>query len=77
MVRTFNIISVVSVALIIIWYEISNIPKLLEPDGTIAVGMLIDNVRVISMVPGSPEVEEGRSVLVLGDRIVKKNRGFW
>jgi hypothetical protein len=73
MVRKFNIISVVSVALIIIWlwHEISNIPKALEPDGTVAVGMLIDNVRVISMVPGSPEVEEGRSVLILGDRIVK------
>jgi hypothetical protein len=56
MVRKFNIISIGSVALIIIWLwnEISNIPKALEPAGTIAVGMLIDNVRVISMVPESP-----------------------
>jgi hypothetical protein len=62
------------VALIIVWlwHEISYISKALEPDGTIAVGMLIDNVRVISMVPGSPEVEEGRSVLILGVRIVKR-----
>jgi hypothetical protein len=74
MVRKLKLISVVCVALIIVWlwHEISYISKALEPDGTIAVGMLIDNVRVISMVPGSPEVEEGRSVLILGVRIVKR-----
>ncbi|WP_394001977.1 amidohydrolase family protein [Luteimonas sp. WGS1318] len=31
--------------------------------------MLLDNVRLISMVPGAPHVEERRAVLVIGDRI--------
>ena len=65
--------AVVSLATIIVWlsYEISNIPQALELNGPRAAGMLIDNVRVISMVPGSPEVEDDRSVLILGDRIVQ------
>lgn len=33
--------------------------------------MLIDNVRLVSMAPGAPEVESARAVLVMGDRIVE------
>lgn len=33
--------------------------------------MLIDNVRLISMVPGAPDAEKDRAVLVVGDRIVE------
>jgi imidazolonepropionase-like amidohydrolase len=33
--------------------------------------VLIDNVRLISMVPGAPDAEDARAVLVIGDRIVE------
>jgi hypothetical protein len=74
--RKLNIISVVAIVslasvIVWLWYEISNIPQALELNGPSAEGMLIENVRVISMVPGAPEVEEGRAVLIKGDRIVK------
>ncbi len=63
----------VSLASIIVslWYEIANIPQALEPNGARGAGLLINNVRVISMVPGSPDVEEDRAVLILDDRIVQ------
>ena len=71
--KTIGLAVVVSLILIIVWlwYEISNIPQALELNGARTAGLLIDNVRVISMVPGSSEVDEGRAVLILDDRIVQ------
>jgi len=54
-----------------LWHTVTDFPEALEPDLHKPAGVLIDNVRLISMVPGTPEVEDARSVLVIGDRIVQ------
>ena len=54
-----------------LWYIIGDIPGALEPDNSRPAGVLIDNVRLISMVPGAPESEDERAVLVMGDRITE------
>lgn len=54
-----------------LWYELANIPRALEPNESAATGTLIDDVRVISMIPGAAAVEVRRAVLILGDRIAK------
>ncbi|MDY7092151.1 MAG: amidohydrolase family protein [Acidobacteriota bacterium] len=54
-----------------LWLEITHLPDGLRPQARESAGVLLDNVRLASMVPGAPEVEEGRSVLVQGDRIAE------
>lgn len=58
-------------ALVWLWHTVTDFPNALEPDRHKPAGVLIDNVRLISMVPGAPNVEASRSVLVIGDRIVQ------
>jgi len=65
----FAIIS--AMALIWLWYIVSDFPGALEPTRQRPAGVLIDNVRLISMVPGAPDAEDARSVLVIGDRIAQ------
>lgn len=50
-------------------YEITDVPDGLVPDDSRPAGLLIDNVRLVSMVDDAPQVEDGRAVLVLGSRI--------
>ena len=54
-----------------LWLIISDLPDALTDDQTRPVGVLIGNVHLVSMVPGEPEVEDARTVLVMGDRIVE------
>ncbi|WP_339913332.1 amidohydrolase family protein [uncultured Brevundimonas sp.] len=54
-----------------LWLIISDLPDALRVDQARPVGVLLDNVRLISMVPGSPEVEDARAVLIMGDRIIE------
>ncbi|ODT89387.1 amidohydrolase family protein [Phenylobacterium sp. SCN 70-31] len=61
----------VAVATAWLWLIIRDLPDALTRDRTRPVGVLIDNVRLVSMVPGAPDVEEARAVLVMGDRIVE------
>ncbi len=54
-----------------LWSVVTDFPEALEPNRHKPAGVLIDNVRLISMMPGAPEAENTRAVLVLGDRIVQ------
>ena len=48
---------------------INDTPSALEPDPSAPRAVLIDNVRLLSMVPGAPLTETNRAVLVIGDQI--------
>lgn len=66
-------IGVVALSLIAatwLWFVIRDVPDALEPDPARPAGVLLDNVRLISMLPGAPDAEDGRAVLVMEDRIV-------
>lgn len=54
-----------------LWYEIGDTPETLEPSESRPAGVLIDNVRLVSMVPGAPEFEGAQAVLVVGERITE------
>lgn len=54
-----------------LWHTVTDFPQALEPIQDNPSGVLIDNVRLISMVPGAPDAEDGRAVLVIGDRIIQ------
>ncbi len=60
-----------AIALIWLRHIVTGFPKALEPNPHKPAGVLIDNVRLISMVPGAPDAELARSVLVIGDRIAQ------
>ena len=60
-----------TIALAWLSHIVTDFPKALAPDQHKPAGTLIDNVRLISMMPGEPDVEDARSVLVMGDRIVQ------
>ena len=62
---------ILAMALIWLWHIVTDFPKALEPSQHKPAGVLIDNVRLISMVPGAPDAEDDRAVLVVGDRIVQ------
>jgi len=65
----------IAIALLImpvwLWHIVTDSPQALEPNQDKPAGLLIDNVRLISMVPGAPDAEDARAVLVIGDRIVE------
>jgi hypothetical protein len=54
-----------------VWHTVTVFPQALEPSQDKPAGVLIDNVRLISMVPGEPDAEDERAVLVMGDRITQ------
>jgi len=60
----------VFISFIWLWHIVTDFPKALEPDSRQPAGVLIDNARLIAMVPGAPEAEDAQAVLVIGDRIV-------
>lgn len=60
-----------AMALVWLWHIVTDFPEALEPNQHKPAGVLIDNVRLISMVPGAPYAEDARAVLVIGDRIVQ------
>ena len=61
---------IASILFIWLWHIVTDFPEALEPDSRQPAGVLIDNARLISMVPGAPEAEDAQAVLVIGDRIV-------
>lgn len=58
-----------AITIIWLWHIVTDFPDALEPYQQKPVGVLIDNVRLISMIPGAPDAEVARAVLVIGDRI--------
>lgn len=66
-----GVVFVFAITIAWLWYVIGDIPNALEPNKSRPAGVLIDNVRLISMVPGAPESENARAVLVIGDRITE------
>ena len=60
-----------AIALIWLWHIVTDFPKALESNQHKPAGVLIDNVRLVSMVPGAPDAQNERSVLVIGDRIAQ------
>jgi len=59
------------VASVWLWHTLNDMPAALKPERLSVPGVLIDNVRLISMVRGAPEAEDARAVLIMGDRIVE------
>lgn len=59
-----------AIAALWVWSVVRDVPEALVPDAAPTAGVLLDNVRLVSMLPGAPDVEDGRAVLVVGDRIV-------
>ena len=59
------------ILLVWLWHIVTDFPEPLEPDPHQSAGVLIDNVRLISMVPGAPNAEDAHAVLVIGDCIVQ------
>lgn len=65
--RKVGIVSatIFAIATIWLWHIVTDFPKALEPSSHRPAGLLIDNVRLVSMVPGAPDAEDARSVLVI------------
>lgn len=70
--KTLSIITtlILTSTVVWMWYSIQAIPADLTPNPNPPSGVLIDNVRLISMVPDAPETEQAKAVLVIGNRIV-------
>ena len=62
-----------TVVILSLWLTVSvtGYPWVLKPDRDGPNAILIDNVRIISMVPGAPDAEERRAILITED-IIKK-----
>lgn len=58
-----------AITIIWLWHIVSDLPDALQPNSNKPAGVLINNVRLISMVPGAPDTLDARAVLVIGDRI--------
>lgn len=77
--RTAKIVIRVAIGILLVaaaagvWLRlaITDIPSALQKDQAPPSGVLFDNVRIVSMVPGNPDAEDGRAVLVIGDRITQ------
>lgn len=54
-----------------LWYVVNDLPDALTRDRAQPAGVLLDNVRLVSMVRDAPDAEDARAVLVMGDRIVE------
>jgi hypothetical protein len=54
-----------------LWYVVKDLPDALTPGAFEPTGVLFDNVRLVSMVPGAPLTQDRSAVLVMGDRITQ------
>lgn len=66
----FGLAALAAITTVWLWLVISDLPGALKVDRAQPVGVLLDNVRLVSMVPDAPQVEDARAVLVMGDRII-------
>ena len=62
---------VLAITCVWLWYIFSDLPDALTRNLHPPVGVLIDNVSLVSMVPGASQTEHARAVLVMGDRITE------
>lgn len=77
--RVFKIVARIGIGAVLIaliagvWlrHVTTDIPRALTKDHVQPSAILFDNVRIISMVPSLPDAEDGRAVLVIGDRIAE------
>lgn len=58
-----------SVGLMWAVYNVFNLPKIFKSHSDKPAAVLINNVQLISMQPGAPAIEQGRAILIVGDRI--------
>lgn len=54
-----------------LWFIVNQLPNVLKPNDTKPIGMLFNNVRVLSMVDGSSLSQNAQAVLIIGDRITE------
>lgn len=54
-----------------LWFIANHLPSTLEPGGPKPVGVLFDNVRVLSMVDERSVAQSAQAVLIMGDRITE------
>lgn len=71
--RKLGIVTALIFGAALLWllHIVNDFPEALEPAPRKPAGVLIENVRLISMVPGAPDSQDGQSVLVIGDRIAQ------
>ncbi len=65
-----TVVILVGIATAALWYVVHDIPEALTPGGWPPRPVLIDDVRLVSMVPEAPEAQPGRAVLIEDGRIV-------
>src|SRR5690554_673596 len=70
-VVSLTIITLALVTSLTLWHIVTDIPNALKPKPNPYSGVLIHNVRLISMVAEAQEVEDGMAVLIRGDRIIE------
>lgn len=67
-----GLLIVVAVAAAWLWHApFNDMPSALKPEPASMLGVLIDNVRLVSMLAEAPKAEDARAVLVMGDRIAE------
>lgn len=54
-----------------LWFIITDLPRVLEPKPFEYTGVLFNNVRLLTMVPGAPAALNAQAVLITGDRITE------
>lgn len=54
-----------------LWFIVNHLPSTLKPDESKPIGVLFNNVRVLSMVDESSLSQSAQAVLVMGDRITQ------
>ncbi len=54
-----------------LWFVVKKLPEALKPKASQPIGVLFNNVRILSMVPEAPFVQDAGAVLVMGDRITQ------
>lgn len=61
--------AIIAAAMIVLVPAATGYPGALKPDQRAPGAVLFDDIRLVSMVPGAPDAQERRAVLVVGDRV--------
>lgn len=59
---------------LLLGFAMTGYPSALKPDRSTPPAILFDNVRIVSMLPGAPDVEDNRAILIIGDTIEEIGR---
>lgn len=66
-----TVVILIGTATVALWYVVHDVPEALTPDAWPRQPVLIDDVRLVSMVPEAPQAQPGQAVLVEDGRITK------